>query len=127
MRARGGCQHISNPFYQLRRNAAHYGIWLDVFCYNRSGGHDRPIADGHPREDGGVRPDPDVPADMDRLGDHVEPVQRVELMVERGQDDLMADQCPVADVDPALILKAAIRVDEDVCRSRPDPESSNTS
>lgn len=61
-----------------------------------------------------MRPDPDVPADMDRLGDHVEPVQRVELMVERGQDDLMADQRPIADVDAALVLEAAIRVDEDV-------------
>ncbi len=61
-----------------------------------------------------MRPDPYVPADMDRLGDHVEPVQRIELMVERGQDDLMADQRPVADVDAALVLEAAIRVDENV-------------
>ena len=101
-------------FYDLCGDAADDGARGYVFRHHGARGDHRVVAHGNAREDGRVRADPDVSAQLYGRGVHPRALCRVEVVVERREHDLMPDEAVVADVDAALILKAAPRIDEHV-------------
>ena len=52
-------------------NAADHGARRYVLCNDCSGSYDRAVADSNTRQNGHVRTDPDMIADLHRLGDAV--------------------------------------------------------
>ena len=93
-------------------DAAHDNIGRDIAGHDRPGGDHRAVADGDAGDDGRVGADPDILADGDGSRDQDMALTGVLVVVERGQDDVVADQGAVTDHDAALILEPAAGVDE---------------
>lgn len=60
----------------------------------------------------GIRSDPDILAEHYRSWMAQLAPLRLEKVVERGEDDIVADLTPVSDDHPSMVLKMAARIDE---------------
>ena len=67
----------------------------------------------HSRQEDGAGTDPDILADDDGRDIVDVALVRRQAVIDGGQGHPMADERPVADADPALILKTATGIDED--------------
>ena len=86
-----------NVFDEVSRYAADDGIWRDV-----------------PVHDGTGCDDPGAFFQDDPAGHELTPFIRVRMMIERSQDDIMADEDIITDENAALVLELAAAIEEDM-------------
>ena len=92
------------PYYMSRHTADDH-VRRDILIHNCSRGHDRILADGHARQDGGIGTDPGIPANVNRARNQVVAFLRKKAMIQRGEHDIVPDQCAIIDSNAALVQK----------------------
>ena len=73
---------------------------------------DRVFSDSDAGKNGGTGTDPYIFAYDDRFRHHSGSVFRVQIVIQRRENDVMADERTVSDSDTALILKATAEIDK---------------
>lgn len=99
---------------QTGRDPGHHGVGGNVLGDNGAGGHNGAVTDGDPREHRGVGADPDPITDDD--GSWVEPGAPGGrgVVVQGGQDHIVADEDAVADGNAPLVLEPTAGVEKDL-------------
>lgn len=99
---------------QTGRDPGHHGVGGNVLGDNGAGGHNGAVTDGDPREHRGVGADPDPITDDD--GSRMEPVAPGGrgVVVQGGQDYIVADEDAVADGNAPLVLEPTAGVEKDL-------------
>lgn len=98
----------------LCRYAPYYYISRYIFGNYGTSCNYGVVSDGDPRENSGIGADPHVFADHNGGWEIVVAVCRVQVVVDSGEDYIVADEGVVPDGNTALILEPAAGVDEDV-------------
>ena len=103
-----------NVFDEVSRYAADDGIWQDVPVHDGTGCDDGITADSDTSHYGRIGPDPGAFIQDDPAGHELTPFIRVRMMIERSQDDIMADEDIITDENAALVLELAAAIEEDM-------------
>lgn len=90
-----------NVFDEVSRYAADDGIWRDVPVHDGTGCDDGITADSDTSRYGRIGPDPGAFFQDDPAGHELTPFIRVRMMIERSQDDIMADEDIITDENAA--------------------------
>lgn len=105
---------MCNVFDEVSRYAADDGIRRDIPVHDGTGGNDGIAADSDASRYGRIGSDPDAFFQDDPAGHELTPFIRVGMMIERSQDDIMADEDIIADENAALVLELAAAIEEDM-------------
>ena len=103
---------VLQPLDDFCGNAGNDGAGGDIFGYYRAGSHDGAFSYAYSRKNGCVRANPNLVADMHRLGIHIPARIWIHSVVQGGNHHVLTNQHIIADGNAPLVLKLAAGIDK---------------